>query len=186
MSQVEMTRTEFTPAGMAALLVPALSKALGHSPSRNLAELCLAQLCFETTSGHNLWNNNFGNVDISSSDQNYWMAPGQPNHIRSFDTPQAGMGEYAHQVVRRPSMVKAGNAGDALAFATAIRDTNYTPSIDPEPTARSLNKFVEQFRQQKLFAHLGSRAAVGIALLGAVAVVTVSLLLRRRRRWGLV
>lgn len=183
--QVEMTRTEYTPAGMAALLIPALRKGLGAEPTRNLQELTLAQLCFETTSGHNVWNYNFGNVDVSSSEQNYWMAPGQPNHIRAFNNAREGMAEYVHQVIRRPSLVKAGDAGDALAFATAIRDTKYTPSIDPEQVAKTLSKFVSDFRTQKILTRVASTAAaatmVVIGLVATAGILTLAIVLGRRR-----
>lgn len=170
MAQVAMTRTEFTPAAMRALLVPALQKALGHSPNGSLIDLCLAQLCIETTSGHNVWNYNFGNVDVSSAEQDYWMAQGQPNHIRSFSDAQSGMAEYVRQIARRPSMVKAGTAGDALAFATAIRDTNYTPGIDPEAVAATLKKLIATL----------PRSGGGVLLLVATVVGGALWLLRRR------
>ena len=183
MSQVPMTRTNYTPVQMAAYLVPEVTRQMKKIPVRTLAELMLAQLCLETTSGYNLWNNNYGNVDISDASQDYWMAQGQANHIRSFRDPMSGMAEYVRQVViRRPSMVRAGQAGDALAFATAIRDTAYTPGIDVAKVAATLTQFVQQFRTQKLFDNLPTK--VQGWFLPVVGGLLTLLFLAVRRRWG--
>lgn len=178
-NQINVTQTPHTNAELAAALVPALIDALGGRPRRTLAELMLAQILMETADGTVLRNENVGNV-VAIQDQDFYvLSAANPNHFRAFKSLDDGMAAFVHEIVRRKSMVQAGNAGDAHAYVQAISDTNYTPGIDVPATTVTLQRYVARFRTTKLFDNLPMGSIWGKAFALGLAI-TAGVMLKRR------
>lgn len=154
MPQVSAVSTPVSVSGQGVALVPALQQALGREPSIGLAELCLAQLALENDNGKALFNYNPGNLtelpsgtfyvlsQLHTDSQGHAVPAGDPTEVvmrfKNFPDIIAGIVGYVHWVTSRGAFVKAGDAGDARAFAQAIRDSGYTPGINVDAVAKSL------------------------------------------------
>lgn len=178
-NQVEVKQTPHTNAELAAALVPALISALGGTPKRSLAELALAQVLMETADGTKIRNENVGNVVALEGQDYYVLGPANPIHFRAFGSLDEGIAAFVHEVVRRKSMVQAGNAGDARAYVQAIHDTDYTPGIDVPSVTVTLQNYVARFRTTKLFDNLPMGSLWGKAL-GLAFAVGLGVFLKRR------
>lgn len=209
MPQVSAALTPYTPAEQAAALVPALEARLGRPPELALVELCHAQLMLENNRGKGLWNNNPGNVTTGDTTQPFYilsklhtdamgkiLSEGDPGavvlHFHAFDTLAEGMSAYCAELSRRPSMLAAGAAGDALAFARAIRSSGYTPGIDPPAVARSLASVVREFRAARIFEPFGLAgpgaslvvSSSGSPVMGLLLILASSALAYYFRGWS--
>ena len=164
--QVDAVKTPVDLAGQAVALVPLLTLSVGPETSQGLCELCLAQLALENANGSALFNWNPGNVTTTTANdfyilsklhtdsQGHAVTPGDPTEVvmrfRAYPSIVDGMRGYVSEVVKRKSMVTAGQAGDTRAFARAIRDTGYTPGIDVDAVAKSLFTKVQEIRSKRL------------------------------------
>lgn len=159
----------------------AWQQVLGYAPSA-LVELTLAHVLLENDSGRGLWNNNPGNLTTTEGNRYYILDNLNVNDIGQrisqddpdrvilrfwdFATPEAGFLAYCEWIAKRPEFLAAGKAGDALAFAKQIKKTGYTPYIDPQAVAKSLDAMVRQIRPvlPATVLSLGPYVAMGIGL----------------------
>ena len=177
MHEVPRIRTPVSESAAASSLVAALA-ASGEHPHQREAQLLLAQLWLETGRGSSCNNFNVGNitasdkyeggafrpawytVDASSSTQmrslhELMLAGKAPRAFRAYATLETGMGDYVHQLATTfKSIVDAARTGDALATATAIKTSRYTPDIDPPAVAHSLDSIAREFAARGTFAAL--------------------------------
>jgi hypothetical protein len=150
MAQVPTIRTPHTGSEIAESLIVAFERKYGAKPSRNLAAYLWGLIMLETAGGSALWNENPGNVTIANPDQDYFLLKNKQGtfnkeRYRNFERLDLGLENFLYETVtRRPSLIAAAEAGDAYAFATAIRVTRYTPSLDVESHYGSYKKLAEQ------------------------------------------
>jgi hypothetical protein len=120
-----------------------------------MCELLLADLAMENGADFQyVFNNDFGNVTIFSDSQDYWTASNNTNKFRSFNTPEAGMANYVHEIVRRKTVKTAAMNGDVNEFAVQLRDTKYCPDCDPAVIGPTFSKFIKTYQDSNLFANL--------------------------------
>lgn len=166
MSQVPTIRTKHTGSEIAESLLFAFERKYGAKPSKNLAAYLWGLVMLETASGNALYNENPGNVTVSNESQDYFLLrnkSGEFNkeHYRNFDRLDLGLENFLYETVtRRPSLIAAAEAGDAYAFATAIRDTRYTPSLDVDSHYGSYKKLAEQSLAAGYFAAMPDSTAI--------------------------
>ena len=177
MHEVPRIRTPISESLAASSLVGALA-ANGEHPHQREAQLLLAQIWLETGRGSSCNNFNVGNITASdrydggafrpawftvsaaSSSQmkhlHELMLKGQaPRAFRAYATLEAGMGDYVHQLnTTFQSIVAAARTGDALATATAIKTSRYTPDIEPASVAKTLDSIAKEFAARGTFAAL--------------------------------
>ena len=158
MAEVPAVSTPIAPPEQGRLLVDAWAAKLGVPPTRSLAELCLAQLLLENASGVSLYNNNLGNL---TGGEPYYLNPKVRAllHFASYDTPEAGAAAYVSLINRAGKLRLAGESGNALEFAQAIRDSNYTPGIDVDKVAASLSGVVGTIRAKSYLPDLAGHPA---------------------------
>lgn len=177
MHEVPRIRTPVSEPAAAGALISALA-AIGEHPHQREAQLLLAQLWLETGRGTSCNNFNVGNISASSKYEGGAFRPawftvtdtsstqlkqlhdmmqrGQaPSAFRAYATLEAGMGDYVHQLSTTfKAIVDAAGTGDALATATAIKSSHYTPDIDPAAVAHSLDSLAKEFASRGTFAAL--------------------------------
>lgn len=199
MPALERHRTTISRPQAAQGLVGAWVEVTGRPPSRELAELLLAQIFLETARGQSVYWHNWGNL-TGSYQGNYWRPPWYevteessarnrhlheemlagraPSKFAAFPNHEAGARTYADWLVRKfPSIVAAGESGDTMAFAEAVKASGYCPDCDPGRSEPTFRAFRDEFRRDGVFAHLqrGGASAdsvmplvVGVALFVAV------------------
>lgn len=160
MPQVPTISTKHTGSEIAESLLVSFERKYGAKPSKNLAAYLWGLIMLETASGNALWNENPGNVTVTSDDMPYFLLKNKSGaynkeHYRSFDRLDLGLENFLHETVtRRPTLIAAAEAGDAYAFATAIRDTRYTPGLDVDSHFGSYKKLADQSLAAGYFAAL--------------------------------
>jgi hypothetical protein len=160
MSEVSRVQTKYSQTEVAQFLVSALTSALGSEPNQAMSEMLLADLAMEC--GFNgksgnfdyVWNNNFGNVTITSESQDYWTT--KTHKFRSYSTPEAGMKNYVHEILRRKTLKQAALEGDVINFTYQLRDTKYCPDCDPDKITPTLSSFIRGYQAAHLFDNLPS------------------------------
>jgi len=158
MPQVPTIRTKHTGSEIAESLIVAFERKYGAKPSKNLAAYLWGLIMLETASGNALYNENAGNVTVVNDTQDFFLLKNKSGefnkeHYRSFDRLDLGLENFLHETVtRRPSLIRAAEAGDAYAFATAIRDTRYTPDLNVDTHYTSYKKLADQSLAAGYFA----------------------------------
>jgi hypothetical protein len=175
MPLVPTIRTKHTGSELAESLIVAFERKYAAKPSKNLAAYLWGLLMLETASGNALYNENPGNVTVSSDSQPYFLLrnkSGEFNkeHYRSYDRLDLGLENFLYETVtRRPSLIAAAEAGDAYAFATAIRNTRYTPGLDVDGHFNSYKKLAEQSLAAGYFAGMPDSTKISKPLTPSVA-----------------
>lgn len=188
----------------AALLVLVWQSETGRLPSRNLAELMLAQgWGLETARGESNIQHNYGNISGSyqgafwrppwfevtdeSSDQmkflhSEMLANRAPRSFRAYPDHETGVRDYVSMLRRRfPSIVAAGESGNLQAFAEAVKSSGYCPDCAPSATVRTFGAFQDEFRRDGVFAHLAdSPGGGGVGWVGPVALLVVGVAMAKR------
>lgn len=176
MPEVSRTQTKYSQTEVAQYLVSALTKSLGSPPNQAMSEMLLADLAMEC--GFNgksgdfdyIWNNNFGNVSITKTSQDYWTT--KTNKFRSYSTPEAGMANYVHEILRRKTLKQAAEEGDVINFVYQLRDTKYCPDCDPDKISPTLANSIRSYQAAHLFENL----PVGIPKPKSSPVLTLAIL----------
>lgn len=180
MPEVARISTPLLVGQAAAELVTAL-RAAGEEPSREEAELLLAQLWLETARGSACNNHNPGNltkgntadffrpawftVDATSSPHlvalHTAMLAGQaPSAFASYPTFARGFADYVRELQHQfPSLLEAARTGDPQAFGAAIKTSHYAPDAQPG-TGNSVASLVREFRAAGVFRDLPLAPAV--------------------------
>lgn len=171
--------TYLPPAQLAQWLVSTWQSVTGELPSREVAELLLAQVANETAWSKSMWRFNWGNITAGSvwtgavwRPSWYELTPSSsakeqrlhadmlagkaPNAFRAYLSHAAGSSDYVRMVLSRfPSIVEAAKTGDPIYFAAAVRTSNYCPDCNVG-FAQSIRTLQSQIRAAGWFAHLPS------------------------------
>jgi len=167
-------------------LVKAYEQLFGRRPTRPLAELLLAQIWVENSRGASIIQHNWGNLTPGSTWKGpIWRPPWydpppdasprilrlhglmlegkEPSAFRAYPDHDAGAAAYLRVVhgERYRPLLAAGERGDVVAFAEAIRDTGYCPRCEPRSTAHTLAQLRDDIRASGAFAELGGAGAGG-------------------------
>lgn len=177
MAELERMPTPLSRHAAAQGLVGAYVEVFGRTPTRAEAELLLAQTWgLETGRGESVINFNWGNI-TGSYQGNFWRPPwfdpgpdasertlrlhelmlkGQaPRSFRAYPNHEAGARDYIKLLRDKfPSILQAARSGNVRSFAVAVRDSRYCPDCDPNRTTPTFQAFVDEFRRDKVFAHL--------------------------------
>ena len=209
MAELERSATPLSRTQAAQGIVGAYQAITGGLPSRNLAELLLAQVWLETAQGGSVILHNWGNI-TGNYQGNFWRPPWYdlgpnpsvrnkylhdemlagraPRSFRAYPNHEAGARDYVSLLVRKmPSIIEAGNTGDVAAFAVAVQKSGYCPDCVPTKTEPTFRSFRDQFRRDAVFAHLpraggsSNLAPVVFLGLGAVALHYATRKAQRRR-----
>lgn len=154
MPQVPMQKTPQSITTLAPALQVALVAKLHELPSRNLAEMLLATILFETANGQAIYNYNVGNVTTNRAEADYWMTSGNANHFAVYQDIESGIAGYLFEILRRPTLVAAAKAGDPYAYAVQYRDTKYCPDCDPSRTSKTFAALRDKVRGLGLYSNL--------------------------------
>lgn len=178
MPEVPRVNTPATPVQLASHLVHQHRAIIGKTPTRQRAELLLAQLLTETANGASQQNWNPGNISTHpSSGHDYWRPPWYPDDhdpkydqlhaemvakrapeaFRAYADQAAGMAAYVGLLkARYPDLLSAASSGDAGRFARTIQSSSYCPDCEPSGTAKTLATYVRRSRREKWFEDLRS------------------------------
>lgn len=171
--------TYLPPVQLAEGLVATWKNQTGSLPSREVAELLLAQVFLETDWSRSMWRYNWGNITAGSSwtgaiwrppwyeltpesdardrDLNSKMLVGKaPSAFRAYSSHQEGAADYVRILLRQfKSMVAAAETGNPDIFAEAVRASRYCPDCGTK-FDRSIRSMQSQIHAAGWLSHLPS------------------------------
>lgn len=176
MAEVQRTHTPFTLAQGADALLKALHAA-GILPHRQEGLLMLAQLNVETANGEACNNDNPGNLTADENGTHDFFRPiwyleedattprlkqlhdlmldgKAPKAFRAYSSLEQGVTDYVAELKKRfPSLLRAAESGDPVAFAAAIKTSGYAPDA-PAGTDNTMKQMLQSYLKAGVYSGL--------------------------------
>jgi hypothetical protein len=125
MPEVPIRRTPVTAAQAEAMLSDSWSSLFSETVRPDVLRLMLALWDLETDAGRRMWNNNFGNILVNESSQNYYLARDGINvrRFRSWVLDTSGADGFVRQVTSptRPIWSAGLMTGHPQKYAVALK-----------------------------------------------------------------
>lgn len=205
--EVPRSTTPVDEAAMRSIIEQVYPLVFGREPTPGEVAMYMAHLHLETGGYDRIIQHNPGNISAGgiyagkekfNSRRNYWRPPWfadddhtlhqymldgkAPSAFRAYSNLGAGVQDYFAVLKKRPAMVEAARAGDAGDFATAVRESGYTPDLNVGPVTDSLARLSKRYGGT-VEGHTRTRPKGGPWLIwGAVGLLGTTMVVMSKKR----
>lgn len=151
--QRERVKTSQGMGDVRALMRSAFRAEFSRELPRKAEPYLLAMIALENGHGQSVYNNNFGNITVSSSSSPYYLVPGNPRLFGAFDAAPDGMRAFV-KFFKSPTharILAAAERGDFDAFFDGIvkphpsTKMSYCPDCDRPDVRQTYQVLVRQY-----------------------------------------